>query len=145
MMGCARRLLVAIVICTAAVCASAQSQRTVRIRQPIDLREMTRLRGGVSPLARPECDQGALDPSQIVHRVKLIFSRSAAQQQALDILLQQQQDPNSPNYHNWLTPEESSTAPGRPSRRSRPPQTYVTVQATSGTLTHTAQVRVAVN
>jgi len=28
-----------------------------------------------------------------------------AQQAALEQLLKEQQDPASPNYHNWLTPE----------------------------------------
>ncbi len=88
------------------VCVSARSETAARVRQPIDSRQMTALRGGVHPFARPEFDQGALDPAHIVRRMKLVFNRSTAQQQALDKLLEEQQNPNSPNYHNWLTPEQ---------------------------------------
>lgn len=105
-MGSARRALFAILVCLLAWCGFARAESAARIRQTIDSRQMTRLRGGVYPLARPEFDQGALDPSQVVHRIKLVFNRSAAQQQALDRLLEEQQDPSSANYHNWLTPEQ---------------------------------------
>jgi subtilase family serine protease len=36
----------------------------------------------------------------------LVLKPSASQQADLDQLLEQQQDPSSPNYHQWLTPEE---------------------------------------
>lgn len=104
-MGSSRGAIFAVIACIIALGVSANSETLARIRQPIDSREMTRLRG-VHPLARPEFDQGALDPSHIVRRIKLVFNRSVAQQQALDKLLEEQQDPNSPNYHNWLTPEQ---------------------------------------
>jgi subtilase family serine protease len=77
-----------------------------RISQPIDSRRMTPLRGNVHPMARPEFDQGALDPSHPLSRVTIFFRRTAAQQQALDNLLQEQQDPASPNYQTWLSPQE---------------------------------------
>ena len=38
--------------------------------------------------------------------VILVLKPSASQQAALDQLLAQQQDPSSPNYHRWLTPEQ---------------------------------------
>ena len=37
--------------------------------------------------------------------VTLVLSPSPSQQAALDQLLAQQQNPSSPNYHQWLTPE----------------------------------------
>lgn len=83
----------------------AQSSKG-RISQPIDSRRMSELRGNVSPKARAEFDQGVLAPTQTLNRVTMFFQRSAAQQQALDKLLQEQQDPSSPNYHKWLTPEQ---------------------------------------
>ena len=36
----------------------------------------------------------------------LVLAPDAAQQQALEALLDAQQDPQSPEYHGWLTPEE---------------------------------------
>ena len=77
-----------------------------RIMRTIDSRQATRIEGGVHPLAQAEFDQGALDPSQMLTHVTMFFSRTAAQQQALDQLLQEQQDPTSAKYHQWLTPEE---------------------------------------
>ena len=35
-----------------------------------------------------------------------MFKATPAQQAALEQLLAEQQDPASPNYHNWLTPEQ---------------------------------------
>ncbi len=77
-----------------------------RISQPIDSRRMTVLRGNVHPMARPEFDQGALDPSQVLSRVTIFFQRTPAQQQALETFLQEQQDPTSANYRTWLTPQQ---------------------------------------
>lgn len=85
--------------------ANAQNPAS-RISQAIDSRRMTVLRGGVSPMARAEFDQGALSPSKMVQRITIFFQRTPAQQQALDKLLQEQQDPASPNYHKWLTPQQ---------------------------------------
>ncbi len=87
------------------VAAAAWAQPQSRITQSIDSRNTTRLRG-VHPMARPEFDQGALDPSQQIQRVTISFSRSAAQQAALQQLLADQQNPASPRYHQWLTPEQ---------------------------------------
>jgi uncharacterized protein (TIGR03437 family) len=36
----------------------------------------------------------------------LVFQRTPEQRADLNRLLEQQQNPSSPNYHNWLTPEE---------------------------------------
>ena len=80
--------------------------QTSRISQPIDSRRMTVLKGNLHPMARPEFDQGALDPSQVLHRVTIFFQRTPAQQQALETFLQEQQDSTSPNYRTWLTPQQ---------------------------------------
>jgi subtilase family serine protease len=47
-----------------------------------------------------------MDGSTILHGVSLIFKRSSVQQEALQKRLAGQQDPRSPNYHQWLTPEQ---------------------------------------
>jgi len=77
-----------------------------RITRAVDSRNMTAMPRNVHPMARPEFDRGALDPSQMMHRMLITFSRTAAQQQALDKLNVEQQDPSSANYHKWLTPEQ---------------------------------------
>ncbi len=83
-------------------CASA----TDRVVQPIDNGNLTRLKGSVHPMARVAADLGAVAPSTQLERMKLIFAPTPAQQSALDQLLQQQQEPGSPNYHKWITPEQ---------------------------------------
>jgi len=55
--------------------------------------------------ARPEFDQGAVDPSLKMNMTSLT-EPSASQQRALTKLLADQQNPGSGSYHKWLTPEE---------------------------------------
>ena len=42
----------------------------------------------------------------MLDRVTLVFKPTQAQQDSLNTLLLEQQDPSSPNYHKWLTPEQ---------------------------------------
>lgn len=64
------------------------------------------LSGNVHPKAQQQYDQGAVEPSLKLSYITLALKKSAAQQTALDELLRQQQDPSSPVFHRWLTPEE---------------------------------------
>ena len=57
-------------------------------------------------MARAEFDRGPLDPARKLGYVTIHLAPSPAQQQALEKLLEEQRDPTSPNYHNWLTPEQ---------------------------------------
>ena len=41
-----------------------------------------------------------------IHRAAIVFKLAPAQQAALEKLLAEQQDPHSPNYRRWLTPEQ---------------------------------------
>ncbi|MGB7554822.1 MAG: S53 family peptidase [Candidatus Korobacteraceae bacterium] len=77
-----------------------------RIPQTIDNATSWRMRGSVSPLARPEFDRGKVDAALPMQGMRLVFSLTPAQQTALETLLQQQQDRSSANYHKWLTPEQ---------------------------------------
>jgi hypothetical protein len=63
------------------------------------------LRGNTHPLAQPQFDQGAAPPDLPMSRMLLVLKRSDAQESALQTLLDAQQDRNSPNYHQWLTPD----------------------------------------
>jgi uncharacterized protein (TIGR03437 family) len=62
--------------------------------------------GIVSPRLARARDLGPVDSSQKIGFITLGLRRTAAQQAALDRLLVEIQDPASPNYHQWLTPEE---------------------------------------
>ena len=77
-----------------------------RITQRIDDGRQAVLRGSVHPLAQPQYDQGRLSPATVLSRMVMIFSRTPAQQADLENLLREQQDPSSPSYHQWLTPEQ---------------------------------------
>jgi len=65
-----------------------------------------RLSGHMHPLPRAEFDRGPVDPSMPLESLNLTLKPSATQQEALNQLLAAQQDPSSPDYHRWLTPEE---------------------------------------
>jgi len=76
------------------------------ITQSVDDTNLTVLRGNTHPLARPEFDRGAAPPSLPTQRILLVLKRSSDQEAALEQLLESQQDQSSPNYHNWLTPQQ---------------------------------------
>lgn len=61
-----------------------------------------------------EYNRGPLPVETPLLGVALHFRRSAAQEAELQSLLIAQQDPNSPLYHQWLTPEEFGARFGLP-------------------------------
>ncbi len=60
----------------------------------------------VSPRARAAADLGAAPADRILSSVTLRFNMSAAQSSALDALIAAQQNPQSAQYRQWLTPEQ---------------------------------------
>jgi len=83
-----------------------------RITARVDEAVRTTLPGNTHPLARPEYDQGLVDPSMPM-RVTLVFKMTAAEQADLDALLAAQQQRGSPDYQRWLTPEQFGSRFGR--------------------------------
>lgn len=77
-----------------------------RIARPIDDQQVVTLSGNVLPMARPEFDEGVVEPAMPMRRMVLQLEPSAAQQAALDALVEAQHDPHSPLYHQWLTPAQ---------------------------------------
>ncbi|MGD1090506.1 MAG: protease pro-enzyme activation domain-containing protein [Bryobacteraceae bacterium] len=77
-----------------------------RITGTVDNRRATVIPGNISRLAQPSADRGAVDPGKQMDYIVLLFKPSAAQQAELDQLLVDQQNPSSPRFHQWLTPEE---------------------------------------
>ena len=76
------------------------------ITGPIDESNLVTLRGSVHPLATAAADQGAAPDSLQLGRTILVLKRSSIQQAGLDKLTNAQQNPASPQYHKWLTPEQ---------------------------------------
>ncbi|HEY6303726.1 MAG TPA: protease pro-enzyme activation domain-containing protein [Terriglobales bacterium] len=77
-----------------------------RITGPIASSQPMRLSAGVPMKARPQYDQGPVDPALKLGYMTLLTVPSASQQKAITRLLLQQQDPHSPQYHRWLTPDQ---------------------------------------
>jgi hypothetical protein len=100
--------------CIAFCALSAGAQQTPspqgavppRVTQPVDEANLVTLKGNTHPLARPEFDLGPAPAILPLNRMLLVLNRSPEQEAALETLLDQQQDKSSPNYHNWLTPEQ---------------------------------------
>src|SRR6516225_5328012 len=92
------------------VAAQSNAQQSsfvqTRITQGIDETQLVRLKGNVHPLARREFDEGPVPDSTAMSRMLLVLQRSPEQEAALETLLGEQQAKDSPNYHNWLTPQQ---------------------------------------
>jgi hypothetical protein len=81
------------------------AQQPDRVAGPIDPSHMVALQNHVPPLAQSRYEQGLIDPSRPLN-VTMMFTATAEQQAALRELLEKQQDPESANFHKWLTPEQ---------------------------------------
>jgi subtilase family serine protease len=99
------RLFFVFIVLTAAA-ALAQNAPKNRILRPIQETQLQAVPGNMRPQARAEFDRGQVDPSMPLEHVAIVFRLSAQQQAALEELLKEQQDPSSPNFHKWLTPEQ---------------------------------------
>lgn len=94
----------------ASVSSPAQQQdaipqpATQRVTQFVDGTHRTSLPGNLHPLARREFDQGEAPPDLLLGRMLMVLKRGPEQEAALARLLENQQDIQSPAYHQWLTP-----------------------------------------
>lgn len=66
---------------------------------------VVRLARGAHPLARPELDEGRVEPGRRLSNLSLFFTMSADQRRDRDALAAAQLDRSSPLFHRWLTPE----------------------------------------
>ena len=77
-----------------------------RIAGPIAGSPAVWLEGNRRPMFQPENDQGPVADSLKLENITLMFKLTESQQADLTALLAEQQDPSSPHYHQWLTPEQ---------------------------------------
>src|SRR5579859_5556683 len=77
-----------------------------RIRSEVTSSQQSTLKGSLHPFAQLQNDAGRMPGASRLNGISLYFNRSAAQQADLDALLGAQQDPASPQYHQWLTPDQ---------------------------------------
>ncbi len=77
-----------------------------RITSFIDDDQRVTLRGNVHPLAQAQYDAGAVAPDFLMEHMLLMLLPDSTQQDVLNQLVEGQHNPESPYYHQWLTPEQ---------------------------------------
>ena len=98
-------VLASVFLCT--VASQAQhAAPAVRIVNAIDESQRLTLTHTVSPLANAANDRGPAPDGMQLDRMQLVLQRSPDQETALRQLVAQMHSPGSPNYHQWLTPEQ---------------------------------------
>lgn len=85
--------------------ASGAAQ-AARISGDVNSSQMTQLAGTQHPLAQAKFESGRVAAATKLEGMSLYFSRTPQQQADLDTLLAAQQNPASPLFHQWLTPEQ---------------------------------------
>jgi subtilase family serine protease len=81
----------------------AQSSRIAGVA---DASKKVALTGNISPRLAKARDLGAAEGARQLPSMSLRFSMTPVQQAALTQLLADQQNPASPHYHQWLSPEQ---------------------------------------
>jgi subtilase family serine protease len=98
-----RRLISALLLLCAAGTLHAQPDR---ITAPVDAARVVALDGNLRPPMLLQNDGGSVDGSFPLPAMILFLRPSSSQQADLRQLLEDQQNPGSPLYRHWLTPEE---------------------------------------
>ena len=96
--------------CNAAVGASATSISAEPARdlvtESVDSTHATRLSESRSAWFRQSTDVGAAPDELMLHGLSVVLNRAAEREQALQQRLVDVQDPNSAQYHQWLSPTD---------------------------------------
>ena len=99
-------LFVGLAVALSPVPAAAQGRIPNRINTAVSSSRMVAIPGSVHPRALQATDLGPLAGDTQQPGMSLHFTLSAEQQAAINQLLADQQDPASPRYHQWLTPQQ---------------------------------------
>jgi len=84
----------------------AYAQVKPKITEAIDPSQRKVLAGTVHPLAKIASDQGRVDAGLAMKDMLLTLRPSADQSAALKKLVDDLHNPNSPNFHKWITPAQ---------------------------------------
>jgi subtilase family serine protease len=76
------------------------------LTQPIDESHLLTLAGNTRVEAIPPNDQGRVPDNMPVEHILLQLQHSAQQEESVNALIDELHDPNSANYHHWLTASE---------------------------------------
>jgi hypothetical protein len=82
------------------------ASNVARITQAVKENDRVTLKGNTHPLASVKNDQGLAPDSLPMERMLLVLKRSADQEASLKTLMEGQQSKSSPNFHQWLTPDQ---------------------------------------
>jgi subtilase family serine protease len=83
--------------------AQVSGPSRARITQNIDESRLTRLAGNTRPEAVPGNDRGIVADDLVLEHMLLLLRRTPEQEQALQSLLARLHNPESPDFHQWLT------------------------------------------
>lgn len=89
-----------------ALAMGVYAQAPALITQPIDESRLVTLTGNLRPEAIAANDRGPVPDSMRIDHVLLQLQRSPEQELAVEKLVDQLHDPQSPGYHKWLTAGE---------------------------------------
>ena len=109
-----RRLSALSVLCLFAFSAAASAQSaaavasTARVIMAVDPAETVRMKTPRPEWATAANDLGVLQADKNMDNLHLFLQRSPQVQAAMDQMLLDLQDPNSPRYHQWLTPQQTA-------------------------------------
>ena len=110
--------------------ASAQ-QAAPRIRGEISSAEHSTLKNSLHPMAQPQFDAGRLAADTRLNGITMVFNRSATQEAALKTLIADQQNPASPLFHQWLSPDQFAAQFGMADEDLRKAQSWLEQQGFS--------------
>jgi len=96
----------AVLAALAFACGILAAQTPNRISQGAEFFRVQPIPDHHPQWANPENDAGALPADQPLDDLTLVLARSPRQELAFQQFLADQQNPASPDYHHWLTPEE---------------------------------------
>jgi subtilase family serine protease len=95
-----------IAACTLATTAAGAQAPAPRIRSEISNVQVSPLKESQQPLGSTQLDAGRMPSNARLNGISIVFNRSAAQEADMQALIGAQQDPQSPQYHQWLSPEQ---------------------------------------
>jgi subtilase family serine protease len=98
--------LASAVCCGTAAMAEQFAAAKVRIVDRIDESNLVTLKGNTHPAANAKNDVGRVSSTLPMTDLIMVLSRDPAQQAAFDKFVAGQYDPASPDFHQWLTPEQ---------------------------------------
>jgi len=114
-------LLINFLLAFVLVSPNTSPAQSAAVTSPADNAENTVVLPSHHPQwANPENDLGPLAPNSSLDSLTVVLSRSPQQEQAFRQFLADQQNPASPSYHHWLTPDQVGARFGL-SRLTSPP------------------------